>query len=370
MKVKKFVGDNINQAVARMKSEFGRDAVILHTKRIKYGGFFGFFGRFKYEVIGAIDPIDNQPLDEANLPRQSLVRELHQDKTSVKSGQPGKVNRNAPPNPGHASTQKVDSKIWPESIQEVYEQMIARDIPKDVSQALLKEVLTEVPKTEWQDVARIWSALNKLVSSRISTVDPWTLDHTQKVVVLIGPTGVGKTTTIAKLAANFALVAEKKVGLITVDTYRIAAVEQLKTYADIIGVPVHVAYSPRELTEAVRKLQDRELVLVDTAGRSHRNRMHMAELKTFLEEIHAEVDLVISATTKEHDLQEIIAFFGEINIDRLIITKLDETTGFGILLHASTLAKVPIAFVTTGQGVPEDIEVADAGKIAALILGD
>ena len=188
--------------------------------------------------------------------------------------------------------------------------------------------------------------------------------------MLVGPTGVGKTTTIAKIAANFSLIDAKKVGLITVDTYRIAAVDQLKRYAEIIGIPLHVAFDPQELKEGIAKMKDRDLILIDTAGRSQNNFLQINELKNYLQDVDAEIHLVISATTKSTDVDEIVRAFGQVSIDRVIITKLDETTSYGVILQTCQRTRAPLSFVTTGQGVPEDIEVATGEKLAQLILGD
>ena len=191
----------------------------------------------------------------------------------------------------------------------------------------------------------------------------------QRAVVLVGPTGVGKTTTIAKIAANFSLIDAKKVGLITVDTYRIAAVDQLKRYAEIIGIPLHVAFDPQELKEGIAKMKDRDLILIDTAGRSQNNFLQINELKNYLQDVDAEIHLVISATTKSTDVDEIVRAFGQVSIDRVIITKLDETTSYGVILQTCQRTRDPLYFLTTGQGVPEDIEVATGEKLAQLILG-
>jgi len=359
-----------------MKGEFGEDAVILHTKRIKQGGFFGLFGRQKFEVIGAIDP-DGQTRPSGQKAKESPPPYGKAGGESFLQAAPKKdvplrddpVQQSEEPH-RHPGPSSASGKLWPESIRNVYRQLVDCDLPKETAQELLKKVLQTIPKHELHDLAKIWNHLNTLVASEIATVNPWEFDGTQKRAVLIGPTGVGKTTTIAKLAANFALVAGKNVGLITVDTYRIAAVDQLKAYADIIGVPIRIAYSPQDLTDALRAMEDRDLVLIDTAGRSHRNRMQMAELKTFLDGIDAEIHLVVSATTKDRDLSDIIHAFSGIDVDRLIVTKLDETSGFGILFQATNKTRAPIAFITTGQSVPEDIEVAEPEKITQMILGE
>ena len=332
----------MQEAVAQLRSEFGRDAVILHTKQ-KKRGLFGLFGQTVYEIIGAVDP-------EAA---------KHKERKP-----PKKVPASEPAGP------TPRSHIWPENIDAIYQGLLATGIPRETANGLISDVLRGIPDAEWGNAHRIWSELANQISQQVSTVEPWTFEDGQGIAVFIGPTGVGKTTTIAKLAANFALVAGKKVGVITTDTYRIAAVDQLKTYADIIGIPFEVVFSPKELNTAVAKMQDRDLILIDTAGRSPSNQLHINELRSYFQGVPVEVHLVVSATTKESDIPRLVEVFGEIPIDRVVITKLDETTTYGIILHVSKLAKAPISFVTTGHGVPDDIEVADGQYIAKLILGD
>ena len=176
---------------------------------------------------------------------------------------------------------------------------------------------------------------------------------------MVGPTGVGKTTTIAKLAANFALFEGKSVGLITIDTYRIAAVEQLKTYSEIINLPIEVVYTAADLKRAFQKLSDKQLILIDTAGRSQKNKQQIRELKHFfngrpLNETH----LVLSANTKLEDLLETADSFKELGVNRLIFTKLDETNSLSNVIEVAERLRIPLSYVTTGQSVPEDIEVA------------
>jgi len=189
------------------------------------------------------------------------------------------------------------------------------------------------------------------------------------LVALIGPTGVGKTTTIAKLAAQFALVEKKKVGLLTIDTYRIAAVEQLKTYSQIMDIPIKVAHSPADVTSALEQLSDRDLVLIDTAGRSQKNTIYVHELRSLLGAAPIETHLVLSASTKLHDMtDQIDRFGGATQIDRLLFSKLDETTTYGTTYTVAATSKLPVSYLTTGQKVPEDIELADGHKLAAMVI--
>ena len=190
-----------------------------------------------------------------------------------------------------------------------------------------------------------------------------------RIMALVGPTGVGKTTTLAKIAAH-ALYADGKVVLITLDTYRIAAVEQLKTYAGIMQLPIQVALNVNELRQAIQFHQDKSLILIDTAGHSPRNAQSMATLQQFLaDQGDIEVHLVLSATTKATDLAEIVNRFEVLNPSYLIFSKLDETAGYGALFTQVVRTKKPVSYVTTGQSVPEDFEPASKDLLAGLFMG-
>ncbi len=193
-------------------------------------------------------------------------------------------------------------------------------------------------------------------------------DGPRRVVAFVGPTGVGKTTTVAKLAARYALQDGRRVGLVTVDTFRIAAVEQLKTYAQIMGVPLRVAVDADGFRAAVDELADRELVLVDTAGQSPRDEQSLAELLAlFPEGVHTEVHLVLAVTTRGRDLERILRHYGLLKPSRLLLTKLDETECHGPLLGLPLASRLPVSFVTTGQNVPDDIEQATPEGVAAYL---
>ena len=190
-----------------------------------------------------------------------------------------------------------------------------------------------------------------------------------RVVILVGPTGVGKTTTIAKLAAGFRL-AGRGLGLVTIDTYRIAAVEQLKVYGDIIGIPVEVVMTPGALREAVNKMKNQELILVDTAGRSPSHKLHLNELRGFVEAVPSrEVHLVLSATATRANLMKAIESFAQVGVDRLLVTKIDEAATLGAVVSAAHAAAKPLSYVTHGQSVPDDLREADALTLAKAMLG-
>ncbi|MBQ3560021.1 MAG: flagellar biosynthesis protein FlhF [Agathobacter sp.] len=193
------------------------------------------------------------------------------------------------------------------------------------------------------------------------------------VIIFIGPTGVGKTTTIAKIASKYKVEYNRKVAFITADTYRIAATEQLRVYANILDAPMSIVYSVEDINEAIEKYQDYDLIFVDTAGFSHKNEQQRNDTKRLLEgvkeEYRKEVYLVLSATTKYNDLLDIVDIYNEISSYKLIFTKLDETSSYGNLLNIKLYADADLSYVTIGQNVPDDIEVFDTQKIVKQLLG-
>ncbi|MBR4903481.1 MAG: flagellar biosynthesis protein FlhF [Selenomonadaceae bacterium] len=193
--------------------------------------------------------------------------------------------------------------------------------------------------------------------------------HGVRIVALLGTTGVGKTTTLAKIAAKFVLEQKTSVALITADTYRISAVEQLKTYSDILELPLEIVYNPPELSSAIERHRHKELILIDTAGRSQHNEYQMRELEEFLRvNPRIEKHLVISATTKLTDARQIMNKFSQVNPDRIIFTKIDETGSVGMIVNLLNDNKYSLSYITTGQSVPDDIERATAEVLTNLLL--
>ncbi|MBR4642711.1 MAG: hypothetical protein IKO74_08355 [Selenomonadaceae bacterium] len=193
--------------------------------------------------------------------------------------------------------------------------------------------------------------------------------HGVRIVALLGTTGVGKTTTLAKIAAKFVLEQRTNVALITADTYRISAVEQLKTYSDILELPLEIVYNPQELASALERHRDKELILIDTAGRSQHNEYQMRELEDFLRiNPRIEKHLVISATTKFTDARQIMNKFSQIEPDKIIFTKIDETASLGMIINLLRDKKYSLSYITTGQSVPDDIERAGAEVLATLLF--
>lgn len=244
---------------------------------------------------------------------------------------------------------------------------------QEVTDKVIQDMISKLNGAEIlapKNSVKALKALEKFIKKTIRMANGITLySDRPRVVALIGPTGVGKTTTLAKIAAKFVLEQGAKVALITADTYRISAVEQLKTYSDILGLPLEIVYNPDALRQAIAKHRDKQLILIDTAGRSQYNEYQMQELSGLLaidEDI--EKHLVMSATTKTSDGVELLENFSICHPDRVIFTKVDETSTHGIILNILNRRKVALSYMTNGQSVPDDIEPASVERLAELLL--
>ncbi len=258
----------------------------------------------------------------------------------------------------------------PQELFQLYAELIEAEIPEELARDYVEQIRSKATPEELADPLMVKAHVARLVESELSVRGPIQLEPGRRhIVALVGPTGVGKTTTIAKLAANFRLRDKRKVGLITVDTYRIAAVEQLRTYADIIDLPMQVVSSPREMREAASRMSGMDLILMDTAGRSPRDEVKIHELKAFLDEAQAtDVHLVLSAVTGANTLVRTAERFKVVGAKGLILTKLDEATAIGNFLPLLRTGDFPLSYVTNGQNVPDDIEAADTHRLTRLML--
>lgn len=278
-----------------------------------------------------------------------------------------------------------DMKHWMERIArysssgielpEMLDELKRRLIEQDTDAVLVDEWVGAV-FDRWNDEGRTWmpdhfeevlqEQVGGFLAGRISTgIAPDT-----RIVYIAGPTGVGKTTTIAKLAAEQLFKQGRKVGLITSDTYRISAVEQLRTYAAILNMPLEVVQSPGDLQRALFRLEGCDLVLMDTAGRNYRNEMLVAELQSLLaKELKSETFLVLSMTSKSRDMKMIVEHFGRYQLDKVIFTKLDETGSYGPLFNVLNDFPLKLSYMTNGQNVPEDLLMATKEQLSGMLLG-
>ena len=443
MRIKVFKASSLKEAMAMVKDELGRDAVILHTKQYKKGGFLGYKSKEIVEVTAAIEdvPKRSRSVRLPDLPpmvpntfseTKSVVpkKVLAQYKTAgteagvaqVEQGTAGELTNfqplvqsspiksipveTVPPKIIKAEeaalqTQDIDriepleqeSEAKIQQLENELAQMksmlvkvMSKDMPEanmislqealqqqEVDEEILNDIIAKLsPEIVLGDklLPEVQEALNAYLARSVHTAEGIRLlSGRPRIVALIGATGVGKTTTLAKIAARFVLEQGVSAALITADTYRISAVEQLKTYSDIIGLPLEIVYSPAELKEAIRKHRNKQLILIDTAGRSQHNESQMQELKDFLAvDSSIEKHLVMSATTKNRDAKEILDKFSVCNPNRLIFTKTDETSSLGILVNLLYQRKISLSYLTNGQSVPDDIVPAKTEKITELLL--
>ena len=249
-------------------------------------------------------------------------------------------------------------------------------LENEVDEKYVNQMIDEVEKVmrNGLGVDQILSSIYQKMILKFGPSQPIELTESRpKIVFFVGPTGVGKTTTIAKIASRFKVEKGKKVALMTADTYRIAAADQLNTYANILGTPLNIVYSVDELLDSIEQMSDFDLILVDTAGFSHKNTEQRNDIRKLIDSVGSqyekEVYLVLSATTKYRDLMDIVDVYKENFQFKIIFTKLDETSCYGNLLNIKLYAGTDLSYATYGQNVPEDIEVFDTQKIVKLLLG-
>ncbi|MEI7835318.1 MAG: flagellar biosynthesis protein FlhF, partial [Planctomycetota bacterium] len=381
MNAKTYWAKTMGEALTEVKRDLGRQAVILHTRRVRRGGFLRLFGRQKlWEVTAS---------PNANVPPRATEGEYVPEPTpraaTEASGQADDaafdelieaVIGEAPAIPAPRAAEQdlahevsslrhlieaIAARTVAGSVPaptatpiaqatgvyaRIRERLIEQDVEVPIADELIRQVREEFGASESVDDAAVTGRMRSLIARCIVVGPPaQTREGSGKgrarVVVLIGPTGVGKTTTIAKLAAAAALRQRLKVALVTMDTYRIAAVEQLRTYAEIIGVPLHAVLTPEELRETVESLRDHDLVLIDTAGRSQNDRVRLNHLGKFVQAARAdEVHLVIAATASSRCARQVMTNFAPLGANRVILTKLDEADSLGVVLNVSAAAGV------------------------------
>jgi flagellar biosynthesis protein FlhF len=262
----------------------------------------------------------------------------------------------------------------PRQLFDMYLELIGQDLSEELADRIVRAVRGELHQEQWDDPKLVREALVRHLAELVPAVDETvpqrSPDDRPLTIALIGPTGVGKTTTLAKLAASFKLRQHRRVGLVTCDTYRIAAVDQLRTYANIIGLPLEIALTPAEMRQAVHALRDCDVVLIDTAGRGPNDRGRLDELHTCLAAVDPhEVHLVLSSTSSQRVLMRDAEAFAMLGADRVVLTKLDEAVSFGVLINVMQAVGKKLSFVTTGQEVPDHLEIGRPRRLAELVLG-
>lgn len=380
MVIKKYLVKDMNEALTRIRYEMGKDAIIISQRKVRKPGFSGFFKPKMVEVTAALE---NNKIDKNSKYKKNDDIDINESINSIKKLMKDKtkeLNKSS-------DNQKEEITINPASIDDNIKDEV-KEI-KDLLNKVIKNTAKEKEEDEvvsyLRDIDVEEALVEDLLRKEYDSLDKFKEDFKELIkedvkisteglygkVVLVGPTGVGKTTTIAKLAGRLALIDKKKVGLITIDTYRIGAVDQLRTYAEIMNIPFKVVITLKEMESAVDDLKDCDIILIDTTGRSSKNTMQISELRAFTQKIVPDCTmLVISGTTKNRDIDTILNGYSELNYEKLIITKLDETSTYGSIYNISKKSSKPIAYITTGQNVPDDIKSPSFEEIEKLILGE
>ncbi len=406
MIIKKFQGKTEAEAVESAKKELGNGIVIMNVRNVKKKGLFSFLKPQMVEVTVALEeepvrptavPEVNRNLTDAianirSVSEKSLLQEAAEKK---EQGSPDEKCTDSA-----AIEEKLDSLHFlleqqiqkpeektedkaedteeesPSEMEQFMKLLYNTMLENEVNEKYANQIIDEIEKSNKPNMPFDYALSNiyqKMILKFGKPEGVTPAAQGPKMIFFIGPTGVGKTTTIAKIASRFCVDGGKKVALLTADTYRIAAAEQLRTYANILEVPFRIIYSVEEISQAMRDFKDYDYILVDTAGHSHQNTEQKEVMKELLHSvdgiIEKEVFLVLSATTKYRDLLSIADTYSDMTDYKLIFTKLDETTTLGNLLNLKLYTGAPLSYVTCGQNVPDDIENFNPQKTVKRLLG-
>ena len=406
MIIKKFQGKTEAEAVESAKKELGSNVVIMNVRNVKRKGLFSFLMSQQVEVTVALEEEPERiPAPRKEEPKpQPLVDALAQKQTPITNALKDiipeddlKGNRQY----GRADSSAIEEKL--DNLHTLLEQQLQKPeenksepiepeeesemerfmkllyntmLMNEVSEQYANQIIDEIERINKPNMPFDYALANtyqKMILKFGKPIGITPAEKGPKVVFFVGPTGVGKTTTIAKIASKFSVEGGRKVALLTADTYRIAAAEQLRTYANILEVPFRVIYSTEEVEQSLKDFKDYDFILVDTAGHSHQNEAQKEAMNGFIHSVDGlaekEVFLVLSATTKYRDLISIADTYAAMTEYKLIFTKLDETTTLGNLLNLKLHTGASLSYVTCGQNVPDDIETFNPQKTVKQLLG-
>ncbi|MBN2290601.1 MAG: flagellar biosynthesis protein FlhF [Candidatus Glassbacteria bacterium] len=409
MKVKKYLASTMKEALDKMKKDLGPEAVILGSRKISRGGLLDFLGKEMVEITATTEenvlsrkarsPGEQKPTgsrlsvtvgDQGPVPerRPEQFPKLVHDKLAASTAG---LRISAANKPDAGSVRLLQSELrdiknvveemaeqiryqrmpsLPPSLKEIYKQLLENELDEGITVELIQQLYGRFSESEYTSPERVEKYLIGGITSLIKVAQPSAVrEKGPLVLAFAGTSGVGKTTTLAKLATNKKFFGKNKLALITADTYRVAATQQLGTFSEIAEIPMEIVHSPRDMSRAVAKHKDKEVIMIDTAGGSQFNDRLIAELTRLLEAASPdEVHLVLSITTKPRDLMRTIKLFKLEQKVRLLFTKFDETLTFGSIVSVVRGSGIPLSYLTFGQEVPEDIELADPAKIAKLVV--
>lgn len=378
MKVKKFTASTMPDAMKQVRKEMGKNAVILNSRVVHKRGFLGIFRKKNIEVIAATDPSplkDRKPASSRNIAAfETNPPTRYRTGTGRKdeSGMEGQILKEIKELKQFLNEKKGYSEdLYPAPIRNVYHYLIDQEVQKEKAAKIVGNLVEKYyANGKAIDKKRLKEWLHDELMEYVAPL-PFGRTTNKKVIHLLGPTGVGKTTTIAKIAAEAVLKDKKQVALITTDTYRIAAVEQLKTYAKILNVPIEVAYNRKDFEKARNQFRHYDLILVDTAGRNYLDPKYIQQVKEINQfQPDDEIHIVLSVTSKSRDLEKIFNQFSDLPIHKIIFTKIDETSQYGVMFNLITDKQVGVAYLTNGQDVPDDIIEANQENFVSTLVGE
>jgi flagellar biosynthesis protein FlhF len=366
MQIKKYVAATLKEASAQMKEELGNEAIILSTRVFEEGTPSG--RKKMFEIVAGLDsrmaseataaePVSNTKGKSFDAELKKLSEKIY----NPVSGLPLATE------PAHKSKKTVAENFLEKELKEIVDVLVYREVQKSIVTVILNQLKKYKSVLDTEN-------LDSYVLSSIASLIPTTAFELKKrgspkVVSLVGPTGVGKTTCIAKLAVISKILQNLDVGLISIDTYRLGAIDQLRTFSEISDIELLVAYEPDEMPELVKKLKKKDIIFIDTAGRSQKNLSNLEKTKEFLDAAGTHDSfLVLSATGSSKNLIDVAERFKLFNYNSIMFTKIDEAVSFGNILNISVATNVPITFLTNGQIIPDDIISADSDFLAKMIL--
>lgn len=421
MIIKKFQANTETEAIMLAKNDLGKDAIVMNIKTMKPKGISKLFRKTIVEVTAAVDEVSdtqkkqtkeseskvsskfNAQIDEklhpelkSDTPDAKEARELEEKLNSlamlleeqIENQKKEDEKKKAKQTQSQTKTadkknERVEDDVKREELAEknslknksidlIIEQLTGNEVTYSYAKQIIDEITNSGNIRTLDDML---ACVYQKIILKLGQTKPIVFnkdDKKPKIIFFIGPTGVGKTTTVAKLSSKLILEEKKKIAIFTADTYRIAAVEQIKTYANILSIPVEVVYEAKDLNDLLPKYKEYDYILVDTAGRSHKNKTQYDDLKNLYKafsEYSLQTYLVLSATTKYKDLKNITSMYEDITEYSLIFTKLDETDAIGNILNIKLDTGMPLSYVSYGQNVPDDIEVMNPQIIAKQVLG-
>lgn len=376
MIIKKYTANNVNEALGKIRQELGKDAVIISQKKIRNPGIKGLFSKKIVEITAAVESQDNKKSVMEDISKKNLhvsdniqndLLEALAERASTKEKEKYEPNNKTDNSELLSEMEQIKNMINTLVLnkEDSFENKTEKHLEKqDISREIIEYLLLKVKDID--DKEKL-NKIKQLIKEEIILEE----NYLDKIMVFVGPTGVGKTTTIAKLAGKLALLEKKNVGLITIDTYRIGAVEQLKTYAEIMNIPFNVVFNLKDMESAIKSMENCDVILIDTTGRSSKNTMQLSELRAYVEKSNAKnINLVLSSSVKNTDIKVIADSYRNLGVNRVVITKLDETSTYGSILNILKEVNVPLSFITTGQNVPEDIKFPSKEELLSLIMGE